>query len=73
MPRRRMTYRVVPLASPEAGESHLGDTPAERMAMLAELSRAAWLASGRVLPVYTRATMPFRMLTLGDLTSARER
>jgi hypothetical protein len=68
-----MTYRVVDLGSKEAGDSRLGATPAERLSILAELSRTAWLASGRELPSYTRATMPVRLLTLRELAPARDR
>jgi len=73
MAKRRMTYRVVDVASKEAADSHLGATPAERLSVFAELSRAAWLATGRPLPQYTRATIPIRLVMLGDLTPARDR
>jgi hypothetical protein len=67
MPERRMTYRLVPLRSAAAGDSRLGESPAERLAMLAELSRAAWRASGRMLPSYTREAMPVHLTTLEKL------
>jgi hypothetical protein len=56
--RREMTVRVVPLASREAGDSRVGGTPSERLALLAELSSSAWALTGRPLPRYTRATTP---------------
>ncbi len=61
-----MTYRVVTLASEEARDARLGTTATERLAMLAELSRLAWTASGRPFPAYERARMPVRLTTLGD-------
>ncbi len=66
MARRDMTYRVVPLASAEAGEARLGTTAAERLEMLGRLSRMAWTAGGRVLPRYTRQEMRVRLSTLAD-------
>lgn len=59
-----MTARVVPLASPEAGDPRMGGTPAERVAAVAELTRTAWALSKRPLPTYTRATMPVVVSTL---------
>ncbi|HET7602414.1 MAG TPA: hypothetical protein VFK36_05310 [Gemmatimonadales bacterium] len=64
MASRKITVRVVPLGSPEAGDSHLGSTASERLGMLAELSRLAWAASGRPFPQYQRETMPIRRSTL---------
>jgi hypothetical protein len=49
-----MTYRVVALGSMEASDPRLGTTAAERLEMLAELSRLAWTASGRPFPEYER-------------------
>jgi hypothetical protein len=66
MARRNMTYRVVPLDSPEARDARLGTTAAERLLMLRELSRMTWTASGRPLPTYTRAHMPIRLSTLSE-------
>jgi hypothetical protein len=64
MRRPDLTYRVVPLDSPAAADARLGTDAAERLRMLAELSRMAWLESGRPFPEYTRATMPVRCSTL---------
>lgn len=62
MPRANLTYRVVPARSPEAQDARLGATAEERLRMVAELSRMAWIESGRPFPQYTRATMPIRLL-----------
>ena len=65
MPRREMTYRVVPLGSAEAASVPRGRTAGECLDMLDELSRLAWNATGRSLPSYSRAEMPIRLSTLG--------
>lgn len=62
--RREVTARIVPLASAEAGESRVGGTPAERLALVAELSKQAWALTGRPLPSYTRATIPISIRPL---------
>jgi hypothetical protein len=61
-----MRARVVPLKSPEAGDSRVEGTPAERVALVAVLSRQAWALTGRPLPSYTRATMPVRVISLRE-------
>jgi hypothetical protein len=61
-----MTARVVPLASDEAGDARVGGTVAERLALLAELSRQMWALTKRPIPSYTRKTMPVRVTTLDD-------
>ena len=61
-----MTYRVVPLESSEADEAPRGTTSAERLAMVDELSRLAWAASGVPLPTYSRREMPMRLSTLAE-------
>jgi hypothetical protein len=66
MPLREMTYRVVSLHSREAGDARLGATIAERLRMVDELSRAAWMATGRAFPRYTRRDIPFRLSTLRE-------
>jgi hypothetical protein len=73
MTRGEMTYRVVPLESAEAGDSRFGTTAAERLDMLAELSRIAWSASGRAFPQYERRNMPVRMSRLIDQGSSADR
>lgn len=64
MIRAHMTYRVVTLDSIEASEAPAGADCAESAAMVAKLSVAAWIASGRELPSYSRAQMPVRFTTL---------
>ena len=59
-----MTVRVVPLASPEAGDARMGGTVAERVAAVAVLTELAWTTAKRPLPTYTRATMPVVLTTL---------
>lgn len=62
--RRDMTVRVVPLASDEAGDSHVGGTAAERVTLVGKLSEEVWARTRRPLPTYTRATMPVNLTTL---------
>jgi hypothetical protein len=65
MKRRRMTARVVPLGSAEAGDARMGGSISELAAVTA-LTLEAWRLSGRPFPVYTRATMPIVVTTLAD-------
>ena len=71
MPRDRgkIEARVVPLRSREAGDARVGGTVAERVALVAELSRMLWARTGRANPTYTRATMPVVISTLGEQSS----
>ncbi len=62
--RRDMTVRVVSLHSREASDARVEGTAAERIALVAELSKRLWAATGRPLPTYTRATMPIVLTTL---------
>jgi len=64
--RSRMTARIVPLESDEAGDARVGGTVAERLALVGELSRRMWAITKQPLPSYTRATMPVRLTTLAD-------
>jgi hypothetical protein len=66
MDRSKMTFRVVPLGSAEAGDARMGGTIEERVAAVAELTAEAWRLSGRPLPSYTRDTMPVTVSTLRD-------
>jgi hypothetical protein len=68
MPRDRsqMTARVVPLDSDEAADARVGGSFAERLAILADLSRRMWALTGRPEPLYTRATMPVRLTSLAE-------
>jgi hypothetical protein len=64
--RNAMTVRIVPLGSREAGDARVGGTPAERLRLVARLSEALWVRTGRPLPNYTRATMPVALGTRHD-------
>ena len=66
--RRDMTVRVVPLESDEAGDSRVGGTAAERVALVGKLSAEVWARTHRPLPAYTRATMPVKLTTLREQT-----
>ena len=61
-----MTVRVVPLSSPEAGDSRTGGTLEERLAAVTALTEVGWRLAGRSLPRYTRSTMPVAVFTLAD-------
>jgi hypothetical protein len=64
--RSRMTARIVPLRSDEASDARVAGTAAERLALLAELSRRMWSLTQRPVPSYTRATMPVKVTTLAE-------
>lgn len=59
-----MTVRVVPLHSAEAGDSRVGGTMAERIALVRALSEELWVRTQRPLPTYARSTMPFALIPL---------
>jgi hypothetical protein len=61
--RSKMTVRMVPLRSREAGESRVAGTVAERIALVAELSEMLWDRTGKPRPSYTRATMPIVLVS----------
>ena len=61
-----MTFRQVPLRSAEAGEARVAGTPSERLKVTSELSRAAWLTTGKPLPTYARQDMPIRIVRQGE-------
>jgi len=63
--RSKMTARVVPLHSREAGEAVVGGTAAQRLALVIELSETSWVSTRQPLPDYTRATMPVAISSLG--------
>ena len=63
--RRNMTVRLVPLHSREAGDSRVGGTVAERLALVGRLTEALWERARRPFPAYTRATMPVVITSLG--------
>lgn len=64
--RSHMTARIVPLQSDDAGDGRVGGTAAERLALVGELSRRAWVLTKQPLPSYTRQTMPVRITTLAE-------
>lgn len=64
--RPNLAVRVVPLSSPEAGDSRMGGSIAERVNAVAVLTETAWKLAGRPFPQYTRATMPVVLATLQD-------
>ena len=64
--RREMTVRIVPLGSEEAADARVPGTAAERVALLAELSRQMWELSRRPMPAYSRSAMPVRFVTLNE-------
>jgi hypothetical protein len=66
MDRSRMTARVVPLRSNEAGDPRMGGTVDERVAAVTMLTLETWRLAGRQLPTYSRATMPVVIATLKD-------
>jgi hypothetical protein len=59
-----MTFRRVGLESADGADARLGSDVDQRLAMLAELSIAAWNSSGRPLPSYARRDIPIRLLRL---------
>lgn len=63
--RSKMTVRLVPLHSREAGEARVGGTAAERLALVIRLSEASWKRTGQPFPEYTRETMPVAISRLG--------
>jgi len=65
-----MTVRIVPLSSPQAGDSRMGGSIAERVAAVAELTSEAWRLAGRPLPSYTRRTIPIVVGTLARHASS---
>lgn len=54
------------MRSDEASDARVGGTAAERLALLAELSRRMWALTQNPLPAYTRSTIPVRLSTLGE-------
>ena len=60
----RITVRVVPLRSAEAGDARMGGTTDERVAAVALLTAEAWRLAGRPLPTYSRDAMPVVLSTL---------
>ncbi|MGH7594002.1 MAG: hypothetical protein ACRELE_09170 [Gemmatimonadales bacterium] len=63
-PREQMTARVVSLHNHEAGDSRVGGTIPERIALVSTLSAQLWRRTSQPLPVYTRATLPIAIVPL---------
>lgn len=65
--RERASWPIRKYALGEEPDDDLsGSTTAEeRLAMMWELARQAWLLSGRPMPEYDRASMPGRVLRKG--------
>ena len=61
-----MTARVVPLDSDEAADARVAGSAAQRLAILADLSRRMWALTKRPIPSYTRDTIPVRVTTLAE-------
>ena len=64
--RSHMTARVVPLEGDEAADGRVAGTAAQRLEILAGLSRRMWELTKRQSPTYSRATMPVRITTLAE-------
>lgn len=64
--RTAMTFRRVPLRSDAAGDARVRGSVDARLALVAELSLAAWRATGKPFPSYDRATLPVRRARLGE-------
>lgn len=52
--REKMTVRVVSLHSDDAGDGRVECTAAQRLAIVADLSRRMWALTGRAGSAYTR-------------------
>ena len=61
-----MTVRVVTLQSNEAGDGRVYGTAAERLAIVADLSRRMWALTRQPVPAYSRSTIPLRLTTLSE-------
>ena len=68
MNRSRMTVRVVPLTSREAGDARVGGTIEQRLAAIDALTAEAWRLAGRPLPAYTREAIPIYVRHLAEQT-----
>jgi hypothetical protein len=56
--RRQVTVRLVPLRSPEAGDSRVEGTPSERVALVGVLSAELWARTRQSFPNYERSATP---------------
>ena len=60
--RQRMTARVFRLGDEPSDDLSSVTTAAQRIDIVAELSRRMWELTGRPTPSYSRATMPGRVV-----------
>lgn len=63
---RHIPVRIVPLRSVEAADAYVDGTIDDRLALVALLSRRAWMATERPFPSYDRASIPVVMSRLAD-------
>lgn len=61
--RQRATLTITSLAD---SRPPVPPTPLERLALLTQLSRDAWLLSGKPIPSYARSEMPGRVIRASD-------
>lgn len=68
---RRMTVRVVTRGSDDEEDDDPSDltTPAERIALVWQLTRETWSLTGRPFPSYARADMPVRAVSRAEADS----
>jgi hypothetical protein len=66
--RRRASWPVARYALGEEPSEDLSEvtTPAQRVAMMAELAEAAWRLAGRAIPSYERRSAPGRLFRPGE-------
>jgi hypothetical protein len=69
--RRSLTVRIVPLGAERSHDVAAGTTVAQRLALLAELSREGWALSGKPVPQYARSKIPVRVVPLRRMPQPR--
>lgn len=69
--RTPVSIRVVPLAAERSDTIGAALTPAERLALVDELTQEGWVLSGRALPTYTRSEMPIQIRRLREVKDRR--
>lgn len=60
--RAALRAHVFPLGGEPREDAGAGMNAAERLALVADLSREMWALTGRPVPTYTRAEMPVAMI-----------
>jgi hypothetical protein len=60
--RAAIRARVFPLGERKVNDLSADTTPAERLALLADLTRETWALSNREIPVYARSEMPVTVI-----------